>query len=145
MEEKVMNRWLVVVGALIIQISLGAVYIWSVFQAPLKEAFPDWTEAQVTYPANIVLAVFALAVILAGRVQDKIGPRLVASVGGLVLGVGLILAKFMAGMASGTALSWLIFTFSVLGGAGIGMAYVCPLACCIKWFPDKRGPITGLA
>ncbi len=145
MEQRAMNRWLVVAGALIIQISLGAVYIWSVFQAPLKEAFPDWTEAQVTYPANIVLAVFALAVILAGRVQDKIGPRWVATMGGVVLGLGLILARFTGGMSSGGALTWLIFTFSVLGGAGIGMAYVCPIATCIKWFPDKRGLITGLA
>lgn len=145
MEEKVMNRWLVVLGALVIQVSLGAVYIWSVFQKPLKDAFPSWSETQVTYPATIVLAVFALAVILAGRVQDKIGPRLVATVGGLVLGLGLILAKFMNGMAPGMALAWLIFTFSVMGGAGIGMAYVCPLATCIKWFPDKRGLITGLA
>ena len=57
-EQNVMNRWLVVVGALIIQISLGAVYIWSVFQTPLKRAFPSWTETQVTLPAQIVLAQF---------------------------------------------------------------------------------------
>ncbi|MFH0810708.1 MAG: OFA family MFS transporter [Pseudomonadota bacterium] len=145
MQEKVMNRWLVVAGTLIIQISLGAVYIWSVFQAPLKEVFPTWTGSQVTYPANIVLAVFALAVIIAGRVQDKIGPRWVTTFGGLVLGAGLILARFTGDMAPSTALTWLIFTFSVLGGAGIGAAYVCPVATCIKWFPDKRGLTTGLA
>ncbi len=144
-EGKLMNRWLVVVGALIIQVSLGAVYIWSVFQTPLKRAFPSWTETQVTLPAQIVLAVFALAVICGGRIQDRLGPRKVATAGGLILGLGLILAKFAGNFESGTALWWLILTFSVMGGIGIGTAYVCPIAACVKWFPDKKGLITGLA
>ena len=144
--EKVMNRWLVVAGALIIQISLGAVYIWSVFETPLRSYFPDWSATQVTIPAQIVLASFALAVIFGGRIQDKLGPRKVATVGGIILGAGLILARFTGGFESqGIALAWLIFTFAIMGGAGIGAAYVCPIATCVKWFPDKRGLITGLA
>jgi MFS transporter, OFA family, oxalate/formate antiporter len=139
------NRWWIVAGALIIQISLGAVYIWSVFQTPLRSAFPAWTETQVTLPAQIVLAVFALAVILGGRVQDRLGPRRVATAGGVLLGAGLALAGLTGRFAEAGALRWLILTFAVLGGAGIGMAYVCPIATCVKWFPDKRGLITGLA
>ncbi len=139
------NRWWVVVGALIIQVSLGAVYIWSVFQTPLKAAFPNWTETQVTLPAQIVLAVFALAVIFGGRIQDRLGPRIVATAGGLILGIGLILASFTHRFGSQAALGWLLLTYAVLGGAGIGAAYVCPIATCVKWFPDKRGLITGLA
>jgi OFA family oxalate/formate antiporter-like MFS transporter len=142
---KTMNRWWVVVGALVIQVSLGAVYIWSVFQTPLKGVFTEWSETQVTLPAQIVLAVFALAVIVAGRLQDRIGPRIVATFGGFILGLGLILAKFTELFPSGGALAWLILTFSVLGGIGIGAGYVCPLATCVKWFPDRRGLITGLA
>ncbi len=143
--EKVMNRWWVVAGALVIQISLGAVYIWSVFQTPLKAVYQDWSETQVTLPAQIVLAAFALAVIFAGRIQDRVGPRVVATAGGIILGAGLILAKFTEAFPSGTALVWLIATFSILGGIGIGAGYVCPIATCVKWFPDKRGLITGLA
>ncbi|MBC7360928.1 MAG: OFA family MFS transporter [Candidatus Aminicenantes bacterium] len=139
------NRWFVVLGALIIQVSLGAVYIWSVFQTPLLTHFPAWKETHVTLPAQIILASFALAVILAGRIQDRVGPRPVATAGGLMLGLGLILAKFTASFPSSTALIWLILTYSVLGGLGIGAAYVCPIATCVKWFPDKRGLITGLA
>ncbi|MCX7817839.1 MAG: OFA family MFS transporter [Kiritimatiellae bacterium] len=139
------NRWWVVVGALVIQVSLGAVYIWSVFQTPLKAAFPSWTETQVTLPAQIVLAVFALAVIFGGRIQDRLGPRVVATAGGLILGVGLILASFTNRFADRAALYWLLLTYAVLGGAGIGAGYVCPIATCVKWFPDKRGLITGLA
>ncbi len=138
------NRWWVVAGALIIQVSLGAVYIWSVFQTPLKSAF-GWTETQVTLPAQIVLAVFALAVIYGGRIQDRLGPRIVATAGGLILGIGLLLASFTNRVGDRFALGWLLLTYAVLGGAGIGAAYVCPIATCVKWFPDKRGLITGLA
>ncbi len=146
MNERItMNRWWVVVGALIIQISLGAVYIWSVFQTPLLEEFPSWTETQVTLPAQIVLAAFAVAVIFGGRIQDKLGPRLVATGGGLILGAGLILARFAGEFEPTTALIWLILTYAVMGGIGIGAAYVCPIATCVKWFPDKRGLVTGLA
>jgi len=144
-----MNRWWVVVGALVIQASLGAVYIWSVFQTPLREVFKSWTEPQVTLPAQVVLAVFAAAVVFGGRLQDRFGPRIVATIGGLVLGGGMILARFTGAFspeqASGAALAWLVFTYAVLGGLGIGAAYVCPIATCVKWFPDKRGLITGLA
>jgi len=144
-DNKVYNRWLVVVGALVIQISLGAVYIWSVFQTPLKRVFSSWTETQVTLPAQIVLATFALAVICGGRIQDRLGPKKVATAGGLILGLGLILARFTGNFEGTAALWWLILTFSVLGGIGIGAAYVCPIATCVKWFPDKKGLITGLA
>ncbi|MBM4091521.1 MAG: OFA family MFS transporter [Planctomycetes bacterium] len=144
-DNKVMNRWWVVIGALIIQVSLGAVYIWSVFQTPLKSEFPDWSETLVTLPAQIVLATFALAVIFGGRLQDRLGPQKVAMAGGIILGTGLIMARFTGSFGSTGALIWLLLTFSVLGGIGIGAAYVCPIATCVKWFPDKRGLITGLA
>ncbi|SIQ45333.1 MFS transporter, OFA family, oxalate/formate antiporter [Alkalispirochaeta americana] len=139
------HRWLVVVGALIIQVSLGAVYIWSVFQTPLMAAFPDWSETAVTLPAQLVLAFFALAVVLGGRLQDRFGPRRVALAGGALLGLGLVLSWFSQFFPSPAALVWLIGSFSLLGGFGIGMAYVCPIATCVKWFPDKRGVVTGLA
>ncbi len=139
------KRWGVVAGALIIQASLGAVYIWSVFQTPLMAQFPGWSETQITLPAQLVIAVFAFAVILGGRIQDRLGPRLVGSVGGLILGLGLMLASLTDRFSEGTALAWLVGTYAVVGGIGIGMAYVCPVATCVKWFPDKRGLITGLA
>ncbi|HEY5118118.1 MAG TPA: OFA family MFS transporter [Anaerolineales bacterium] len=144
-DEKGMSRWWVVAGALVIQISLGAVYIWSVFQTPLKAVFEGWTETQVTLPAQVLLAAFALAVVFGGRIQDRLGPRVVATSGGIILGAGMILATFTGHFSSNTALVWLLLTFSVLGGIGIGAAYVCPIATCVKWFPDKRGLVTGLA
>jgi OFA family oxalate/formate antiporter-like MFS transporter len=144
-DGKGISRWWVVAGALVIQVSLGAVYIWSVFQTPLKAVYQDWTETQVTLPAQVLLAAFALAVVFGGRIQDRLGPRIVATCGGIILGAGMILAKFTGEFSTGGALIWLLVTFSVLGGLGIGAAYVCPIATCVKWFPDKRGLVTGLA
>ncbi len=139
MAEKTFNRWLVVVGAMLIQVSLGAVYSYSVFKPGLSARFPTWSATDLALPAQLILAFFALGVIFAGKIQDKIGPRIVATVGGAMLGLGLILASF--------ADSLMMFTlsFAVIGGIGIGAAYVCPIATCVKWFPDKRGMITGLA
>ncbi len=138
-EEKVFNRWLVVLGAMLIQVSLGAVYIYSVFKPSLAARFPTWSATDLALPSQVILAFFALGVVVAGRIQDKMGPKKVAMAGGVMLGAGLILASRME--------SLMMFTifFSVLGGLGIGTAYVCPLATCVKWFPDMRGLITGLA
>lgn len=137
--EKTFNRWLVVLGALLIQVSLGAVYIYSVFKPGLGAKFPSWTPTDLALPAQLILAFFALSTIFAGRIQDKIGPRIVASAGGILLGAGLIIASYASDLTMFT------LGFSVLGGIGIGTAYVCPIATCVKWFPDKRGLITGLA
>lgn len=136
MEKK---RWLVVIGALLIQISLGAIYIYSVFKPALKEQFPAWSPTDLALPSQLVLAAFALSMIFAGRIQDKVGPRLIATLGAVLLGAGLVIAKYA------TTLAMFVFGFSILGGIGIGAAYVCPIATCVKWFPDKRGLITGLA
>ncbi|GJL74481.1 OFA family MFS transporter [Nitrosomonas sp.] len=133
------NRWLVVAGALIIQVCLGAIYSWSVFVIPLKEVF-SYTTTQTQMIFSLALATFALVMIFAGRLQDKKGPRIVATLGGIVLGAGYLLASFTGGSFPLIAL-----TVGIIGGAGIGLAYVCPIAACVKWFPDKRGMVTGLA
>lgn len=136
---KTFNRWLIVVGALLIQVSLGAIYIYSVFKPGLKARFPDWSNTDLALPSMLVLLFFGLATIFAGRVQDRVGPRYVAMTGAVMLGLGLLIASHAG--------SLLTFTlgFGVIGGLGIGTAYVCPIATCVKWFPDKRGLISGLA
>ncbi len=137
--KPIRNRWWVVVGALMIQVSLGAVYIYSVFKPALKERFPHWSETDLALPSQVVLACFAFSMPLFGRLQDRFGPRLVAMIGGVLLGVGLISASFASSLAH------FVWSYAVIGGIGIGAAYVCPVATCVKWFPDMRGLITGLA
>ena len=141
-EQKVMNRWWVVVGALLIQLSLGAIYAWGAFTGALQD--PEgpfkYTASQTSYIFSAGLASFAFTMILAGRLQDKYGPRIIAIIGGLMLGAGYIAASF-----TGTSFLLMLIFIGILGGAGIGMGYVCPIAACVKWFPDLKGLITGLA
>lgn len=137
-EGKVMNRWLVVVGAVIVQLCLGAVYAWSLFNQPLVDKF-KWEMSDVVLTFSITIATMAIFTIIAGKIQDKIGPRWVATCGGILLGLGLILAS------RAESITQLYLFYGLIGGAGIGTAYVCPLATCLKWFPDKRGLISGIA
>jgi len=139
-EEKVFNRWLVLIGALLAQLALGSIYAWSVF-ANILQTESWWnnaTEPQIVF--SLGLASFATVIVIAGKLQDKRGPRLIATIGGIVLGGGYIIA----GLSNGSFLT-VAMSIGILGGAGIGLGYVCPIAACVKWFPDKRGLITGIA
>lgn len=150
-DEKVVSssrRYLVVVGALIIQICLGSIYAWSIFQTALREGVYLWPSLWTQLPFAAGLASFAVFMILAGRWQDRIGPRKVATLGGILLGAGYLLAGLVDMISLGNPLVgtlWLVITYGVIAGAGIGFAYVCPIAALVKWFPDKKGLITGVA
>jgi OFA family oxalate/formate antiporter-like MFS transporter len=140
-EGKVMNRWLVVVGGILIQLCLGAIYAWSAFTGKLTQAPYGFTMKQTQIIFSVGLLTFALIMALvAGKWQKKAGPRRVAAVGGLVLGLGYVLAGLV-----GSSFLGILLGVGILGGAGIGLAYVCPIAALVKWFPDKKGMITGLA
>lgn len=136
---------MVVVGAILIQLSLGAIYAWSVFTKkitiPVEEGGEyGFSAGQAAGIFSAGLVIFALVMLFAGRWQAKIGPRKVAILGGLVLGLGYVLGGFF-----GKTFPAQFACIGILGGAGIGLAYVVPIAVGIKWFPDKKGLITGLA
>lgn len=139
-----MNRWVVVVGAILIQLCLGAIYAWSVFTTTLKAGVDaggyGFTATQTQWIFSAGLATFAVVMLFAGRWQAAAGPRLVAMVGGVVLGAGYILGGLF-----GTSFWAQFILIGIVGGAGIGLAYVVPIAVGVKWFPDKKGMITGLA
>ena len=140
-EQKVMNRWLVVIGGILIQLCLGAIYAWSVFTTKLKAAPYNFPTERTQWPLSLGLVSFAIVMaLIAGKWQKKSGPRIVALTGGIVLGAGYLLAGFM-----GTNFWGVLIGIGLLGGAGIGLAYVCPIAALAKWFPDKKGLIMGLA
>jgi len=144
-EQKVMNRWFVVIGAVLIQLCLGAIYAWSVFTPKLTLPAADggnyaFSASQAAWVFSIGLLVFSVVMIISGRMITKIGPRKLAVLGGIVLGAGYILG----GLFGSTFAAQLIF-IGIIGGAGIGLAYVVPIAVGVKWFPDKKGMVTGLA
>ncbi len=140
-DTRVMNRWVVVLGALLIQLALGAVYAFSIFTSPLSETLGcDSKSFQILGIFSAAIAVFAVTMIVAGRLQDRKGPRLIATVGGLIYGASYLIAAY-----STENIAMMYLSYGVIGGIGLGLGYVCPLAAVVKWFPDKRGLVSGIA
>jgi OFA family oxalate/formate antiporter-like MFS transporter len=137
--ERPLNRWLPVFGAVLIQLCLGAIYAWSVFTPELSAA--GWSKLDTQLVFAVGLASFALVMVFAGRMLKTWGPRPLAVAGGLILGLGYVLA----GLAGGTDFWGVLFGVGLVGGAGIGLGYVVPIAVGMNWFPDRKGMITGLA
>ncbi len=133
------NRIQYAATAVFMQILLGVIYSWSIFRGPLAKLH-GWSNAQTIAPYRYSLLAFAAGMIVAGFWQDRKGPRVVASAGGFLLGAGCLLAAWF-----GETLTGLVIAYGIVAGIGVGFAYVTPIAMCIKWFPDKRGMIVGLA
>jgi len=141
-KNRILNRWLVVVGATMIQLALGAIYAWSVFTTRLTDTAGDYafTASQTAWVFSAGLATFASVMVLAGRILPRVGPRPLTIAGGLLLGGGYVLGGLF-----GHSFWIQLLSIGIVGGAGIGLAYVVPISVCVKWFPDKKGLITGLA
>ena len=129
----------VIFGALLIQLSLGAIYAWSVFAKPLQTS--GWSTADTQWPFTVGLVTFALVMVYAGKKLYTFGPRTLTIAGGVLLGLGY----FLAGIMGGNSFWPTLIGIGVLGGAGIGLGYVVPIAVGMQWFPDKKGLITGIA
>jgi OFA family oxalate/formate antiporter-like MFS transporter len=139
--DRIPDRRVIAVAAVIMQICLGAVYGWSVFVAPLV-ATTNWTLTQVSLTFTFAIAFLGIGTIIGGLWQDRVGPRRVATVAGIIYGISYLLAGWFAARQS---LGGLYFSYGFLGGIGMGMGYITPVATLTKWFPDKRGLMTGVA
>ncbi|HEY7039505.1 MAG TPA: OFA family MFS transporter [Methylomirabilota bacterium] len=133
------NRWVIAVAGAFMQIALGAVYAWSVFRTPLVRQF-GWTISEVTMTFTISIFMLGVASFLGGLWLTRRGPRVVALAGGLFYGIGVFLASL-----SSLGLWWLYLTYGVIGGIGLGLTYIVPVTVLVKWFPERRGLITGIA
>ena len=132
------RRIFVVLGAVFIQVCLGAIYSWSLYNQPLSDMY-GWSKDAIVMAYSIAIFVFAGTTILSGRLYEKMGPKVVAAIGGILYGIGMILTAFANEL-------WLLYlSYGVIAGVGVGFAYVSPLATCVKWFPDHKGFITGVA
>lgn len=133
------KRWGIAVAGVVMQICLGAVYAWSVFRVPLTKAF-GWSTAEVTLTFTIAIFALGFASFFGGLWLNRKGPRIVAVTGGLLYGLGVFLASF-----SDHKLWWLYLTYGVIGGTGLGLGYIVPISVLVKWFPERRGLLTGIA
>jgi len=136
-----MNRWWIVISAIAIQLCLGASYAWSVFTPKLVDPSGPYafTTQQAQGVFSLSMITVSVFVIIAGRLLNVIKPRTLSAAGGILLGAGYILG----GVTGSTFLAQMV-CIGLLGGVGIGLAYVVPIAVGIKWFPDKKGLVTGL-
>ena len=137
---KIQKKWLIAIMATLTHLSLGTVYAWSFFQTPITELV-GWSNTQVAWAFS--LSIFMLGVMAAwgGTKIDKYGPRKLAIIGGVMYAMGYIISAYA--LSSGTL--WLLYlAFGILGGAGLGLAYVTPVAAVSKWFTEKQGLATGM-
>jgi len=121
------------------QLALGAVYAWSVFRIPLSKTF-GWSIPDVTWAFSLAILVLGFAAFIGGLWMRRVGPRVVGITAGICYGLGVALASLSGGNI------WILWlSYGVLGGFGNGLGYIVPIATLVKWFPDRRGFITGLA
>ncbi len=137
MSVKSPNRWLILLSGVLINMCVGASYAWSVYQKPLIDMF-KWSTNEVSLAFTLSFGLVPLAMIIAGRFQDRQGPKRVIFLGGIIYSLGIIGTGFT------TSLSSLYMTYGVLCGLGIGTIYTCTVANTVKFFPDKRGLASGL-
>ena len=133
------NRWVIAIAGVFLQIALGAVYAWSVFRIPLSKQF-GWSISEVTFTFTISILVLGFAAFFGGLWMNRKGPCIVALTAATLYGLGVFLASFSA-----NKLWWLYFSYGFIGGLGLGLGYIVPVAVLVKWFPDRRGLITGIA
>ena len=137
------GRWLLVILGMVINLCLGTIYSWSVFVGPLTNHFTKdlgqmVTASDILLPFSVFLAFFAIAMPLTGKYIEKYGPRNITIIGGILTGLGWLLASFA------TSVPMLYVVYGVIGGIGVGIAYGVPVAVAARWFPDRRGLAVGL-
>lgn len=132
-------RYVIIAGSLLMQLCLGMTYSWSLFVKPLRQLL-DISQAVAQFPLTLFYIAFPLTAVFAGTLLARRGPRLCAVLGGLVFGCGWMVASL--GIHS---FAWTVVGVGLLGGIGVGLAYLVPIATCIQWFPERKGLVTGIA
>lgn len=132
-------RFLILSACVLIQLCLGGIYAWSEFVPQLSASY-DVSVAQSQLIFGVSIATFAGTMVWSARLVERRGPRLVASIGGALFGLGYLTAAL-----SGGAFPLLLLGVGVLAGMGTGFGYACPLPICMRWFPEHKGLVTGIA
>ncbi len=134
------NRWFIAAMGVLLQLCLGTVYAWSCFQLPLVNAY-HWSNTAVAWAFSLAICCLGLAAAWGGLQLPRHGPRRLAMAGGILFGAGYLLAALALHLRS---LPLLYLGYGVVGGCGLGLGYVTPVATAARWFPDRKGLVTGL-
>ena len=130
----------VLVAGAILQLFLGIIYVWSVFVEPVANHL-SWDKGSVKLTSSFMLCFFAIGILLGGKIQAKIGTSKVVLMGGLLMAAGILATSFIPASAN----FMVYITYGVIGGLGVGMAYNAVISCVPRWFPEKRGLVTGIS
>ena len=140
MQNKNSNRWFIAIMGTLLQIVLGTVYAWSFFQKPIMLEY-GWTNVETMWIFSIAILFLGLSAAAGGMILPKFGPKKLATIGALLYSFGYLISAYAMSIGS---LPLFYFGFGVIGGIGLGLGYVTPVATVSKWFPDKKGLITGM-
>lgn len=137
------KRWVILAACCLANLCLGSIYAWSVFASPMAEHLGNLPGRQVTsgdlaIVYTVANSVGPITMISGGWFNDRFGPSKVIMLGGIMFGGGMILSSFA------TSIPFLLVSYGLVGGLGLGLAYGCTISSCVKFFPDKRGLIGGL-
>ena len=138
--EHTSNRWVIAIMGTMLQVALGTVYAWSFFQQPVM-TLGQWTNSQAAWAFSLAIFFLGLAAAWGGINLPKFGPRKLAMNGGLLFSMGYLIAAYALAIKN---LPLLYIGYGVIGGIGLGLGYVTPVVTAAKWFPDKKGLITGM-
>lgn len=133
------NRYGVPISAMLVQLCVGIIYMWSVFSQEIVKKY-GIDSGDASYNTSIMLGAFVIGILVGGRIQDRIGPKIVAIAGSILFSIGIFSTSFVLG--SGIYAIYLLY--GVVAGIGVGAAYTSTISCCQKWFPDKKGFATGM-
>jgi len=129
-----------IVAAIAIQLIIGVAYIWSVFQTGVAESIFDGNHAAAALTFSLLLATLTLGSVVGGLLAAKFSTRVIIFSGGIILSLGFFLASFVT-----SSFPWLLWvTYGVMGGVGMGFTYTTTIACAQKWYPHKKGFVTGI-
>lgn len=129
-----------IIAAIAIQMCLGTAYVWSLFQTGIAESIFNGDNAAASLTFSLLLFVLAVGSIIGGKLAVKYSTRKVVISGGVILATGFLISSFVT--ASTPWLLWV--SYGILGGLGMGFTYSTTIACAQKWYPEKKGLVTGL-
>ena len=138
--SKTSGRWFMAAMAMLLMVCLGTVYAWSYFQTPIMKQF-GWNNAQVSLTFSFAIFFLGASAAVGGVILPKLGPRVLAISGSILFSLGYAVAGLALSLKS---LPLLYIGYGVIGGTGLGLGYVTPVATIAKWFPDRKGLATGI-